>query len=514
MTEHTGHDEHAADVLAQLQCWQGDGRHCALVVIAGTYGGAMRAPGALMAVCEDGRTVGYVSGGCIDADVVQNANAALRTGLVQKLRYGAGSPFVDLPLPCGGAIELLILPKPDSAIVAAAATALSRRRPVRLAFHQSGQVRQADPRAATGWNGDRFVAHYVPKLRLRIAGRGADCLALARLAHVSGFDVHLQLSRDPDIEAALSLGISHTALSTPRDLPALADDAWTAFVGLFHDRDWEPPLIAQAIAGPAFYVGAVGSARAHARRCADLQRLGARPHQLARVRGPIGLIPSMRDASTLAISALAEIVGEHQRQLLTPTRSTGLLLLAAGASSRFEGGDKLLASLHGQPVLAHAAQRFLDRDVGARIAVVAPQQQERRVLLERHGWTVVENPNALDGQAASLQAGLSPIAADHQIERVLIMLGDMPFVADAHLDAMLQHAPVDALMSETPAARMPPALFARSCFEALLALRGDRGAREVFDGAARTATLPLSPDSARDIDTHDDLNAIWMSPRR
>ena len=94
---------------------------------------------------------------------------------------------------------------------------------------------------------------YTPKLRLRIAGRGADSLALARLAMASGIQTELQLRDGIDIQDAQQLGIDQvTKLTVPTSLPELNDDPWTAFLLAFHDVDWEQQLLAQALNGPAF----------------------------------------------------------------------------------------------------------------------------------------------------------------------------------------------------------------------------------------------------------------------
>lgn len=119
--------EHPRDVLGRLKDWQRE-QACALVVMTRTVGGAVRDVGALLAVTADGQSAGYISGGCIDADVVLQAQAAITEGQAQTIRYGAGSPFVDLPLPCGGAIEVLILPNPDAHIVSEIVAALDARR--------------------------------------------------------------------------------------------------------------------------------------------------------------------------------------------------------------------------------------------------------------------------------------------------------------------------------------------------------------------------------------------------
>ena len=167
--------EHPRDVLGRLQDWQRE-QACALVVITRTVGGAVRDVGALLAVSAEGQSAGYISGGCIDADVILQAQVAITDGQARHIRYGAGSPFVDLPLPCGGAIEVLILPNPVTQIVSEIVAALDARRAVYVAHDETGMRILENGETAA------FSALYEPKLRLRIAGRGADCLALARVA--------------------------------------------------------------------------------------------------------------------------------------------------------------------------------------------------------------------------------------------------------------------------------------------------------------------------------------------
>ena len=73
--------EHPQDVLGQWLAWRQAGP-VALVVVAATEGGSVRSPGALMAVSASGLKCGYISGGCVDADVVQ-ACAKLVTEVVK-----------------------------------------------------------------------------------------------------------------------------------------------------------------------------------------------------------------------------------------------------------------------------------------------------------------------------------------------------------------------------------------------------------------------------------------------
>jgi len=91
-----------------------------------------------------------------------------------------------------------------------------------------------------------------------------------------------------------------------------AIDARTAVTLFFHDHDWEPPLLQRALASPAIYIGAQGSRRAHEARVMTLTAMGVDAALTARLAAPFGLIPSLRDPRSLAISVLAQLTGVSQ----------------------------------------------------------------------------------------------------------------------------------------------------------------------------------------------------------
>lgn len=499
--------EHPFHVLQRLHEWQNSGRACALVIITKTEGGAVRAPGALLAVSDEA-SLGYISGGCIDADVILQARQAIAEGAPRALRYGAGSPFVDLPLPCGGAIEVAICPEPDKVLIAQMTSALLERRRVAIYLGTNGQLGRRETDIDAPESARRFV--YDPPLRLRVAGRGADALALATISEGAGYETRLQLVDEDDIHTAQNLGLSHVEqLTTVADLPKASDDPWTAFVLLFHDRDLEIPLLKQALNGPAFYIGAVGSRRTHAVRCDALRDIGVSEGQIARIHGPIGVVPSLRDASAIALSTLAEIIDVSKRLPAQHEARTAFVLLAAGASQRFETGDKLLAHLKGKPVLEHASSVLESLSPQASIAVVSGADKERTDIVERHGWTILVNEQADDGQASSIKAALTILEKREDIDQVVILLGDMPFVPPKHVEALLKHAEhpsIDAIMSVNDTVLLPPALFKRKLFPQLANSSGDQGAKSIFLSLDKGAsTLPLSADGALDIDCVADL---------
>ena len=270
---------------------------CTLAVVSDTQGGAVRSPGAMMAVARDGRRFGYLSGGCIDADAALAATQALKSEKIAKQRYGAGSEIKDLALPCGGAIEVTFIPLIETKKISQFLCELRARRAVSFEIENDILIGSGRLRVE-------------PKLAMRIAGKGADLLALSRLAQVAGYRVRAQT---PDAESAADLqraGLCVEHLTTSNDLPEIEDDPYTAFVLMFHDLDWEVPLLRQALEGDAYYIGAVGSSRAQSSRLEALQLAGVK--NTDRIHGPIGLVPSMRNASGLAISTLAELLSELQ----------------------------------------------------------------------------------------------------------------------------------------------------------------------------------------------------------
>ncbi|HCI47296.1 MAG TPA: xanthine dehydrogenase [Rhodospirillaceae bacterium] len=506
--------EHPEHILSQWLEWRCHGPVAIIFVIA-TEGGGVRAPGAMMLVSADGQKAGYISGGCIDADVASQAVDCLRTGTVKRLIYGRGSPFIDLPLPCGGMIEVMIVPDANEDVIRASHDRLAARQTVLVTLDDNGNLAVA----SSGIPATGMTFRYTPRLKLRIAGRGADGLALARLASANGIETTLMLRDGEDIEEGKRLGLDNLVqLTSPEHLPELQDDPWTAFLLAFHDHDWETSLLQQVLQGPAFYVGAVGSQRSHTERCQRLADHAVPTHQIKRIHGPVGLIKAMRDASLLAVSILAEIIEAYHLRTYAPLHDTALILLAAGASSRFTDGDKLLAGYKGRRVIDHAALALSHQQVTARIAVVPPDAGEadgkadhtaRANALIEAGWQVVVNQDAASGMASSLAAGISAIRDNgSDPTHALVLLGDMPNIPDVHLfdlrDLITPERP--AVMSRFADTTTPPAMFSAHLFDALEKLTGDRGAKQLFNQLENTATLDMPAECAVDIDTAQDLN--------
>lgn len=180
------------------------------------------------------------------------------------------------------------------------------------------------------------------------------------------------------------------------------------------------------------------------------------------------------------------------------------ILLAAGAGSRF-GGDKLLAPLHGKPVVLHAVDA-LRAAVTEIIAVVRPGDADLAALLTRAGARVTVCDQAAAGMGHSLACGarLAPPDGD-----VLVALGDMPAVAPytvARIVAALDAGAAIAVPCHRGRYGHPVGFSARFVPQ-LRALTRDQGARSILRSNV-DAILEVPVDDAgvmADVDTVTDL---------
>lgn len=274
------------------------GERIAIVTLVQIEGSSPRPLGAQMAISETGRWTGYLSGGCIERAVVGEALAAIHEGENRRVRYGRGSKYFDIQLPCGSAIELVFdVGIADDDLVAIDAR-LHRRLPAMMHVP-----------SLTGDESETLTRIYAPRTRIIVAGIGPSAVQLSRLGLLTGFEVVLYSpDRETREEVLKAPGIEVVPISSAASLPAIHADRHTAVAVMFHDHEWETNLLPPILETDAFYVGAMGSRKTHQRRLDILARFGVEKDNLARIHGPAGLFESGKSASSIALSILAEIM--------------------------------------------------------------------------------------------------------------------------------------------------------------------------------------------------------------
>ncbi len=194
-------------------------------------------------------------------------------------------------------------------------------------------------------------------------------------------------------------------------------------------------------------------------------------------------------------------------------RQVAAVLLAAGRSTRMAPRNKLLVEdASGRPMVARAADALLASRARPVIVVTGHDEARVRAALAGRDLRFVRAEDHAEGLSASLRAGLA--AVPPEAEGAVVALGDMPLVAGALVDRLL-----DAFDPEEGRAIVQPAhggvggnpvLWGRAFFAEMMALAGDTGARPLLARHADALHLLEAGDDGvlRDFDTPESLEAV------
>lgn len=161
--------------------------------------------------------------------------------------------------------------------------------------------------------GPVFVEVLNPKPRLLIVGAVHTAQALVPLAQLAGYDVTVIDPRTAFSSAARFPGVTLVNDWPDEALPRLGLDRRTAILTLTHDPKIDDPALVLALRSEAFYLGALGSRRTHARRVERLREAGFDDAAIKRIHGPVGLAIGARTPVEIAISIIAEITAVLRR---------------------------------------------------------------------------------------------------------------------------------------------------------------------------------------------------------
>jgi xanthine dehydrogenase accessory factor len=294
------------DLLPALRDYAHAGR-VALATLVSVEGPSPRPLYSEMAIAADGRVSGYVSGGCVEAAVAEEAFGAMADGMPRLLDYGVGSPVLDIQLSCGGRIGIFVreLHEPSRYVNTLGVARRERRTVTVLSERAGGAWRIVDGEV------EPDEAHYArvqrPPLRLVAVGGDPVTLAVAQLAPMLGVEVALLRPHGPpEPPAGLTLaGYDPRALQVA--LQDLELDDRTAVYSLSHDAETDHAVAAHALHSPAFAVGILGSRNKIGTRVERLKGDGVADDELQRLHLPAGLPIGAQTPHGIALSILAQV---------------------------------------------------------------------------------------------------------------------------------------------------------------------------------------------------------------
>jgi xanthine dehydrogenase accessory factor len=338
------------DVGADIEAWTREGSAFALATVVQTWGSAPRAAGSKMAVAADGRIAGSVSGGCVEAAVIEAAQKTLRDGVPQLLHFGVADETAwAVGLACGGTIDVFVEKAGPGLLDEVRSLAQGERAAVRATVVAGPRLGQhwllpADG-GSQGSSGDSTEA-------LRAAAQAALAEGKSTRTKLGESQVFLDVVRPAP--TLVAVGGVHIAIALTRiaqalgyrtividPRPAFANEArfphadrvvsdWpdealgrigltpeTAVAVLTHDPKLDDPALRAALPSLAFYVGALGSKATQAKRRQRLLEAGLSEEHLGRLHAPIGLDLGGRSPEEIALSVMGEVVAVRNGKSLS-----------------------------------------------------------------------------------------------------------------------------------------------------------------------------------------------------
>ena len=287
-----------------IERWRARGDRVALATVVATRRSAPRPVGSKLAVSEQGELFGSVSGGCLESEVALTAGEVIADGVPRLLTYGIEDELAwSVGLPCGGEIDIFV-ERFDGELPGEGVTLKV------LEGEHAGERLDAEvppgPSRVLELDGLQvFVEVLGPPPRLLVVGAIDTAEELCRAAKALGW-------RTAVIDPRPALA-TRDRLPSPDELTVawpdeLEADGDTAVVVLTHEERLDVPALTKALAGDAFYVGAIGSRRTQAKRRERLLEAGLEEEQLERLAGPAGLDLGAHSPAEMAVSILAEVL--------------------------------------------------------------------------------------------------------------------------------------------------------------------------------------------------------------
>ncbi len=380
----------------------------------------------------------------------------------------------------------------DAALMAAAEEA--------LATDRSG-VLDEDP--------DLFVQAFNPPLRLIVVGAVHIAQSLVPMARLAGYEVVLIDPRRAWATPERFPEVTVIGDWPDRAMERVAPDRRTAVVALSHDPKIDDPALTVALKSEAFYIGALGSRRSHAKRLERLREAGIEDKDSARIHGPVGLDLGGRSPAEISVAILAQITRERHSH---PARHVAAVVLAAGRSSRMGGANKLLEALDGKPIVRRVVESALASRAHPVIVVTGHQAGEIETALAGCPATLVNNEDFAEGLSASLRRGLAALPAG--VQGAVVCLGDMPRVSyrviNRLIDAFDPRFGRSIVVPTHRGRRGNPVLLGRQHFAEISALTGDVGAKPLVSRRSdETAEVAVAEEGVLiDVDTPEALDTV------
>ncbi|WP_167615146.1 XdhC family protein [Maribellus sediminis] len=313
-----------------VHTWQKQGKKAVFVSVVALDGTSYRRPGVRMVVGEDGETVGAISGGCVENEIIRQAQSVLKKGKAKVMSYDG-----RLRIGCEGIIHILIEPVSlSSELLADFEKQLNARQTFEMetwfvnevgefdgmgsVLRMNGKQYSLSPDLQPSKNDELecFSQTFKPLFRLFIFGAEHDAVQLSQAAKLLGWEVTVVASPDEEKSCDYFPGASELITPAFAEIDQLKIDNQTAVVLMTHSFNKDVQYLMALKDVQAAYIGLLGS---FSRRERVLNMvLDYKPDIsidfLEQIHGPAGISIGAESAAEISVSILAEILGVVRQQ--------------------------------------------------------------------------------------------------------------------------------------------------------------------------------------------------------
>ena len=301
-------------VLHRLCEWLQEEIPSWLCTIVATYGSSPRPVGSLFACNARGETVGSLSGGCVEEDLIDKlTRESSQDPQPRLLEYGVSAEENErLGLPCGGKLEVLLEPMDGSALahIQELHDAVHQRRYTCREVSLSGGERSlasAAAYAAPLFEDGRLRQVFGPRYRMLLIGAGQLAQTLSELAVAMDYQVYVCDPRQQLLDQWAGAPVELISGMPDDAVRNYAVDPESIVLTLTHDPRIDDMALMEALEHDLFYVGALGSDRTSAARRERLLQLDLSEQQLDKLHAPIGLPIGSKTPMEIAIAILGQL---------------------------------------------------------------------------------------------------------------------------------------------------------------------------------------------------------------
>lgn len=341
------------EILKKISAFKPDEK-AVLATVVDVKGSSYRRAGARMLIDENGASIGTVSGGCLESDVLERAKKVLRTGKAEVFVYdttGAEDSVFSLNMGCRGVIRILLEPARDNAIFKFLQNSIKRRKscavvtliaksenfalPIGAKFlvhSETGVVDETNPiirnamsdafealagkrkfskiYEASAEMAEFFIESINPPVNLLLFGAGYDALPLAAFAKDLGWRVSVIDYRAAWASAERFPEADEIIVSRAENLDEnLFNDENSVAVVISHNYEADREILYRLLNSSCQYIGALGPKKRTENLITELRQAGKTfdEAKLNQLYAPVGLDIGAETPEEIALAIIAEI---------------------------------------------------------------------------------------------------------------------------------------------------------------------------------------------------------------